>query len=399
MSTLDGRYRWLRSAVGPRLHFAGRGDAASEQPERTRLAGRASDRGLVAVATDREPLALERGEVMRHAEIAYQVFGPADAERTVLVCHALTGDAHVTQRSGTGFGQERPGWWESLIGPGRAIDTRSVHVIASNVLGGCSGSTGPASVDPATGERYGAAFPDVTVGDWVEAQRRLLDRLGVQGPIDVIGGSVGGFQALEWAIRYPERVRSAIVLASGARLNAYGLAFNAVGRSAIEGDPRFRGGWYPESDPPAAGLALARQIGHLTYRTSGSFDWRFGREVDGETGAFSVERYLDHKGAHFVRRFDANSYLRMLGAMDAYDAAGGRGSLDAALSRVRARMLLVGFSSDWLFPPGQSLELWHAAREVGVDAHARVVETEEGHDAFLLPSEELSGAVGEFLAG
>jgi len=353
--------------------------------------------GVAEVATPDRPLRLRGGGELRHAGIAYETFGDPASESVVLICHALTGDAHVT-RVGDG---DRPGWWESLVGRGRAVDPADHFVICSNVLGGCAGSTGPASENPATGVRYGPTFPAVAIEDMVDAQARLLDALGVRRPISVLGGSIGGFQALEWALRYPDRVRAAGVLASGARLGAFGIAFNEVGRRAIRADGRFKGGWYTDDDPPADGLAAARGLAHLTYRTADAFDRKFGRrrcEGDAAAPVFEVESYLAHKGDGFVRRFDANTYLGLTRAMDAYDASADE-PLGARLARYRGRLLAVGFGGDWLFPTAQSAELARAARAAGTPARYEHIDTAEGHDAFLMPSGALDSAVRALLDG
>ncbi|MCC5785083.1 MAG: homoserine O-acetyltransferase [Phycisphaerales bacterium] len=361
------------------------------------------------IASPDNPLKLERGGEFEDASLTYEVFGPKpphEAESVVLVCHALTGDSHVAraehagQASADPLGRDpaRRGWWETIVGPGRAIDTRRHTVVCANVLGGCAGSTGPASVDPATGVPYGPRFPKVTVGDIVEAQARLIDALGVSRPITVLGGSIGGFQALEWALRFPERVRAAGVVAAGTRLDAQGIAFNEVGRAAILADPKFRGGDYPQDDPPTDGLGVARRLAHLTYRSPGSLDRRFGRDRTTNGDRYLVERYLDERAERFVRRFDANSYILLTRAMDAYDAGEGR-SLCEALRRFKGDLLTVGFSSDWLFPPHLSLELSHLAKAAGVRTRAELVHSGDGHDAFLLPSDHLSRIVGDFVKG
>ncbi|MEN0019938.1 MAG: homoserine O-acetyltransferase, partial [Planctomycetota bacterium] len=304
--------------------------------------------GSAVVAEPARPLRLERGGELRPAEVAYETFGrlAADGSNAVLICHALTGDAHVA-RAGA---DDRPGWWEALVGEGRAIDPARHFVVCTNVLGGCSGSTGPTSMNPETGRLWRGAFPHVTIGDMVAAQARVLEHLGLgREKLTVVGGSIGGFQALEWAARFPDRVKSVAVLACGAALNAFGLAFNAVGRNAVIGDAKFAGGEYEIGDGPVAGLAVARQLAHLTYRASPSYDRRFGRR-SGSPGRFAVHDYLVHKGGSFVKRFDANSYLRMLDAMDEFYLAAARGSVASALSKTAAAFLFVGYSSDWLFP-------------------------------------------------
>ncbi len=376
----DGRHVW----TGGRAHR----EAPAAHP--------VPARGVAVVASPDYPLVLESGAVLTHAQLAFESFGPADAERTVLVCHALTGDAHVTRRDPSDP-DERRGWWETLVGPGGPVDTTRVRVLCANVLGGCAGSTGPMSTEPISRRRYGPAFPRVTIGDMVEAQARLLDALAIRRRVSVIGGSIGGFQALEWIRRFPERTEGAAVIASGAALNAFGLAFNRVARNAILADARFHNGWYSPADPPALGLATARQLAHLTYRTAESFEDRFGRtKQDGRADAFAVQSYLEHKGRSFVDRFDANTYLGLLDAMDAYDADAG-GDLERRLALFGGRMLVAGFLSDGLFPPEQSAELARRATEAGVPTALELIDTPHGHDAFLMPSAALGAAVRRWL--
>jgi homoserine O-acetyltransferase len=351
-----------------------------------RVSVRPGGAGPIRVAGPDRPLTLEGGGVLEHAEIAVETFGTLNADGTnaVLVCPCLTADARVIRRRDA----DHPGWWEALIGPGKPIDTDRFFVIGSNPLGGCAGSTGPTAIDGETGEPYADRFPHVTIGDIAEAQVRVLDALGISAPAAVAGGSIGGFQALDLIRRWPDRFHTAMVLAAGPRLGSFGLAFNAAARRAILSDPEFRGGRYRAGEGPRAGLALARQIAHLTYRAAEAFDRRFGRSTadagrDGRP-AFAVEAYLDRKGEQFVERFDANSYLRLIGAMDRYELGGAGLPLDSAFAGVRAELLLGGFSSDWLFPPPQTLELASAARAAGVRVHTDIAETGEGHDAFLI---------------
>ena len=351
--------------------------------------GVAARAGVVPVATPERPLALESGGELRHASIAYEDLGPQHAARIVLVCHALTGDAHVTRGRHEGPA-DSPGWWETIVGPGAAIDTTRTRVICSNVLGGCAGSTGPASIDPSTGDRFGPTFPAVTIADMVTAQQLLLDTLGVTGRVHVIGGSIGGFQTIEWVRRSPERVASAAVIASGIALNAFGLAHNAIARTVIRSDPDFLDGHYASHRPPDRGLAVARQLAHLTYRTSSAFDRRFGRRL--ADGRPAVHGYLDHQGDSFVRRFDANTYLGLLDAMDRFDAMADPRFLDG-LRRMTGPMLVAGFTSDRLFPAAQSASLAELAERSGVATDLAIIDTEEGHDAFLLPSPDLANRV------
>ncbi len=364
--------------------------------------GEVTGQGVWQVYDARRPLRLDCGRTLDSVRVAFETFGTPNADRSnaVLVCHALSGDSHALRRSE----RDRPGWWESLIGPGRAIDTDRWWVIASNVLGGCAGTTGPLSVDPQTGRRYGPTFPYVTVADMVRVQRALLDRLGVPRLALVIGGSLGGMQALEWAVRFPGFAERAAVLASSARLDAQGIGWNAIGRAAILADPAFRDGWYEPGEPPAAGLAIARSVAHVTYLSPASLERRFGRGLRRGEGPeydarpqFNIETYLEHKGRRFLDRFDANAYLRITRAMDYFDLSRHGGSDRAAFARSRSRFLFVGFEDDWLFPPACSAGLAEAALGEGLGVTHATLPGGEGHDSFLLPNAGLSALVGDFL--
>ena len=344
--------------------------------------------GVATIASSERPLWLMHGGVLRHAELAYEIFGPHDASKTVLICHALTGDAHVT-RHNQGNDAERSGWWESLVGPGRAVDTATTRVICTNVIGGCGGSTGPTSIDPQTGERFGPEFPTVTIQDIVAAQRRFIDFMGIRSLV-VIGGTIRGLQALEWVRAAPDMVTGATIIAAGTALNAYGLAHNHTARTAILSDQFFEQGRYDPYRPPAGGLAAARHLAHLTYRTSDAFERRFAREVEGDR--IAVQSYHDYKWASFVERFDANSYLTLLDAMDRYDAERD-GTLTDSLRRFDGRLLLAGLSTDLLFPSEQSERLAKIARRAGARCDLEIIDTDEGHDAFLMPSVSLDTAV------
>ena len=348
---------------------------------------------------------LASGREIGRVTVACETFGELDSDgaNAVLVCHALSGDAHVASGPGADR-RQRPGWWDVMVGPGKAIDTDSYFVICANVLGGCSGTTGPSSLDPATGRPWGLRFPMVTIEDMIDVQARLLDELGVERLVSVAGGSMGGMQVLAWAKRYPERVASVMPIATTARLGAQAIAFNEVGRRAILGDPAFRGGDYYESGQPAQGLSVARMIGHITYLSDESMRAKFGRRLrDDEQPAygfvteFEVESYLEHQGRRFVERFDANTYLYMTRAMDHFDLANGSDSLEAALAGVGCSFLVLSFTSDWLFPTYQSLELVEALRAVGADVTFAEVESAYGHDAFLLEEEGQREHVVPFL--
>ncbi len=367
------------------------------------------------LADARRPFRLEQGGVLREVDVEYETYGELSRNRdnVVLVLHALSGDAHAAgwdrkaEATGRTWRLRRPGWWDGMIGPGKAIDTRRWHVICSNVLGSCYGTTGPASLDPATARPYGLRFPTVTVGDWVRLQAMLLDRLGLRRVYAVIGGSLGGQQALEWALRYPDRVESCLVLCASARLSAQGLAFNAVGRHAILTDPHFRHGDYYDGGPkPNTGLAVARMMAHITYLSERGMHLKFGRrrrddpdEAVGFGIAFEVESYLSHQGRAFVERFDANSYLYITRAMDLYDAANawGGGDLVRACRRIRARTMLMSFSSDWLYSPRQSAELALAMCRAGQTVTFVEVPSDLGHDAFLVELDKVGRLVRAFL--
>ncbi|HEY3284043.1 MAG TPA: homoserine O-acetyltransferase, partial [Armatimonadota bacterium] len=319
------------------------------------------------------PLPLECGRSLAPVDVEYEVYGELNAakDNAILLFHALSGDAHAAgwfadaESQNRAWLASRPGWWDTMIGPGKALDTSRYCVICSNVLGSCYGTTGPISTDPATGQPYALTFPVVTIGDWVRLQERLVTHLGIDRLLAVVGGSLGGQQAIEWALAYPERLRSSIVLASSPRLSAQGLAFNAVARHAIRTDPNFRDGLYNGGSAPDKGLGVARMIGHITYLSELAMERKFGRRLRDreELGFhfdvdFEVESYLLHQARTFGERFDANSYLYITKAMDYYDAAvWGDGDLAAAAARARCAWLVTSFSSDWLYTP-QSTREW-----------------------------------------
>jgi homoserine O-acetyltransferase len=390
-------------------------DAEPEQPLVTQdegeapFAGASLDRsvGLVRTRFLHVPgtFALECGETLPELTIAYETYGELNARRdnAVLLCHALSGDAHA---AGYHTSQDtRPGWFDTMVGPGKAFDTRRYFVICNNVLGGCRGTTGPGSPRPDTGRPYGGDFPVVTIRDMGEVQRLLLDALGIERLAAVAGGSMGGMQVLHWAVHYPERVARAIVLASCARLTAQALAFNEVGRRAIMDDPRWRGGFYAPDDPPTGGLAVARMIGHLTYLSAGGMEARFGRRLQDREAItysfdadFQVESYLRHQGASFIGRFDANSYLYITRAMDYFDLSGGFDSLADALSRTRCAFLIVSVDTDWLYPTAQARELVEALAASGRRARHIEISSPHGHDAFLIEHARLTPHIEAFLA-
>jgi len=355
--------------------------------------------------TLQEPLITEGGGRLDQITLEYECYGTLNADKSnaILICHALSGDAHAAGWHSTA--DRKPGWWDKMIGPGKAFDTNRYFVVSSNVLGGCMGSTGPASPHPRDGKPYGIRFPIVTVHDMVAAQRRLMDRLGIERWFTVAGGSLGGMQVLEWGVLYPERVLSLIPIATTARLSAQGIAFNEVGRRAIVTDPSWHGGNYYEADTrPDAGLAVARMIGHITYLSEDSMQDKFGRrgqklsQVSFTTDPmFEVESYLHYQGNKFTQRFDANSYLYLTKAMDLFDLAETRGSLKEAFRRTDACFLVISFSSDWLFPPSQSKTIVQALRANLADVTYFEIESSYGHDAFLLEAAELTQILTMFL--
>lgn len=380
-------------------------DEELEISEDSRLGG-ARSVGLVQTQywTCEEPLELESGVQLAPITLAYEMYGELTPERdnAILIFHALSGDAHVA-----GYHtpeDHKPGWWDIMVGPGKAFDTSRYVVICVNVLGGCKGSTGPSSINPRTGQPYALSFPMVTVGDMVRAQARLLDHLGIRRLLAVVGGSMGGMMALDWAVRYPERAAAVLAIATTPRLSAQGIAFNEVGRQAIMADPRWRGGNYYDGESPDAGLAIARMIGHITYLSDQQMREKFGRRLQDRESfgydfgtEFQIESYLRYQGNSFVRRFDANTYLYITKAIDYYDLAAGHHSLIEALQGVKAAFLVISFTSDWLFPTYQSKELVRALQAVGAPTTFLEISSPYGHDAFLLPNEELSSAVSDFL--
>lgn len=365
--------------------------------------GDASASGPRSLTLDR--LELDSGATLAPLTIAYETWGrlaPA-RDNVALVCHALTGSAHA--RDDAQPDDPRAGWWNPLIGPGRAFDTDRYYVICANVLGSCYGSTGPTSPHPGDGEPYRLRFPHVTVADMVRAQRALLLALGIARVAVVAGGSVGGLQALEWAVAYPAAVEQAIVIGAAQRLAAQALAIDDIARQAIMADPAWQGGSYAPGAGPRAGLGIARMLAMLTYTSAEGLEARFGRRPAARASGWprfgprlDVETYLQHQADKLVERFDANSYLYLTSAMDRYDVAAGRGSDDAALERIRAEVLAVGMSSDWLYPAEQVRGLARAITEAG--ARARYVElaSPNGHDAFLKDWDAMDALLRPFLA-
>lgn len=352
------------------------------------------------------PLRLEGGASLGPITVGYETMGSLNKDGTnaILITHAFSGDSHVA-----GYYREddpKPGWWEVMVGPGKPIDTDRYFVVCSNILGGCMGTTGPASTNPATGKSYGLDFPVVTIGDMVRCQKRLVDYLGIKKLLTVTGGSVGGMQVLEWAIRYPDMLVSAMPLATTTRHSALAIAFNEIGRQAIMSDPNFNKGNYYGKDKPNLGLALARMIGHVTYLSDHAMRKKFGRKLqDRETLAFDfeanfqVESYLRYQGSKFTRRFDANSFLYITKAADYYDVKHqhGNGSLMEAFAGVKAKMLVISFTSDWLYPTYQSREMVKAMKKNGLDVSFCEIEAECGHDAFLVANDRQASLMRNFI--
>lgn len=389
-----------------------------------------AERGSAGVVStqyaDLGSLSLECGVELGPLRVAYETYGTLTPTRdnVVLICHALSGDAHAagwSAEAGTptavdGIGAEERGiqargglgWWDNLIGPGKAFDTDRYFVICTNLIGSCRGSTGPCSTDPVTGRPYGTDFPVVTVGDMVQAQKLLLDALSIERLLAVSGGSLGGMQALEWSVRYPDMVRSAILTASTGRLGTQGIALNAIARAAIMADPDWQGGhYYGTGRSPDAGLGVARMIGHVTYLSAQSLDEKFGRRLQERAGYsyslhdadFAVESYLRYQAAVFAGRFDANSYLYISRALTYFDLAlsHGGGSLQRAFDAVRAAYLLLSFTSDWIYPTRDAIELEQALASSGHDVERHEIETTYGHDSFLLEDTKQTEIISRFL--
>ncbi len=371
------------------------------------------------------PLMLDSGRALREVRIAYESYGQLAAARdnVILVCHALSGDAHAAGYSAAargastrdGFGAEDRdgstgkalGWWDGMIGPGKAFDTDRYHVISTNLLGGCRGTTGPSSISPETGRPYGGDFPVITVADMVRAERAFLDELGIGRVAAVAGGSLGGMQAFEWAVLYPEQVDAVIAIASTHAIQPQGLAWNAIAREAIMRDPAWNGGHYYQSGDQIPGMGVARMVGHVTYLSAPGLADKFGRRLQSSEEIrytltepeFEVESYLRHQADSFMSRFDANTYLYTSRALTYFDLARqhGGGSLQRALDGVRARTLLIAFSSDWLYPPSGSLELEAALEALGKAVECHVIEAPYGHDCFLLEEARQTPIIQHFL--
>jgi len=371
-----------------------------------------------------KPLRLDSGHSLAPVRIAYETYGTPSPtkDNTILVCHALSGDAHAagwsddptapTTVDGVGAaerGKSGLGWWDGMIGPGKAFDTDRYFVVSTNLIGSCRGSTGPGSIDPATSKPYGATFPVLTVGDMVRAERAFLHELGIETLLAASGGSLGGMQALEWAVAYPDAVRAIVPIASTARLGTQGIAWNAIARNAIMSDPNWQGGAYHGTGrAPDAGIKVARMVGHITYLSAQAVREKFGRRFqrggdeplyDLSSPDFEVESYLRYQAETFAARFDANAYLYISRALTYFDLARsyGGGSLERALARVRAAVLLLSFSSDWLYPPRDSEDVADALRATGKDVRHAIIDADYGHDSFLLEEAEMTREITAFL--
>jgi homoserine O-acetyltransferase len=364
--------------------------------------------GIVAPQTAhfKEPLTLKSGQVLSQYHLVYETYGKLNADKSnaVMICHALSGNHHVAGKYDES--DKNPGWWDNLIGPGKPLDTNKFFVIGLNNLGGCHGSSGPLSTNPATDKPWGASFPVVTVEDWVNSQVRLADYLGIHQLAAIIGGSLGGMQALQWTIAYPERVRNALVIASAPNLTAQNIAFNEVARQAIITDPEFHDGdYYDKGVLPRRGLRIARMLGHITYLSDDAMGAKFGRKLrDGHIKygfdvEFEMESYLRYQGDKFAGEFDANTYLRMTRALDYFDpAAEYDGDLSAALAKVKSDFLVVSFTSDWRFSPARSREIVKALLDNERSVSYAEVTAAHGHDAFLMPDEHYHNIMRQYLA-
>jgi homoserine O-acetyltransferase/O-succinyltransferase len=355
-----------------------------------------SEQKQFAFAYPPNELVLESGEKLGPITLSYETYGKLNPQKSnaILVLHALSGDAHVAGANG---------WWDSFIGPGKGLDTNKYFVICSNVIGGCQGSTGPSSQNPNTGKPYGTDFPLVTIGDMVNAQKNLIENLGIKKLLSVIGGSMGGMQVLQWMVSYPEKIQSAIPIATTMKHTPQQIAFNEVGRQAIMADSDWKGGDYYGSAIPAKGLAVARMIGHITYMSDVSMAEKFGRRIRQDkqpfkfSPEFEVEGYLQNRGDNFVKRFDANSYLYITKAIDYFNLQNGKNT--TLFSGLKAKVLVISFKSDWLYPTYQSLDIVKACKIAGVDTTYCEVNSSYGHDSFLLETKQENELVSHFLHG
>ena len=360
--------------------------------------------GTIRVIEPEKPLELECGKKLAPVDVAYETYGKLneDGDNVILICHALSGNAHVASINSPD--DSKPGWWDAMVGPGKGIDTNKYFVICSNFLGGCDGTTGPSSINPASGKPYGLKFPIITIADMVKVQKLMLDKLGINGLLAVIGGSIGGMQVLQWSITYPDFIKAAIPIATTTHLGAQSIAFDAVGRNAILADSNFSGGQYTDGKGPDEGLAIARMIGHITYLSEQGMREKFGRELQNShsynydfNSEFAVETYLEHQGQSFVGRFDANSYLYITKAADYFDMGKDYGSLKKAFSNTSCRFLVISFTSDWLFTPAQSRTIVDTLVANDKDVSFCDIASPYGHDAFLLELDTLGSFISGFL--
>ena len=352
----------------------------------------------------KEPITLDSGETLENVRVAYETYGQLNKEKSnaILVCHALTGDAHA---AGWHNGDKKPGWWEIVIGPGKAIDSEKYFIICSNVLGGCKGTTGPSSINPKTGREYGLDFPVITIKDMVKVQKLLIDSFGINQLSAIIGGSMGGMQVLEWMVSYPKMMKKAIPIATTAMSSPQQIAFNAVGRQSIFSDPNWNSGnYYETGKKPENGLSLARMIAHITYLSDESMDIKFGRGLQDKdeisydfTIDFQVESYLRHQGKTFVKRFDANSYLYITKAVDLFDLTVNNTLIDG-FRNVEAKTEVISVDSDWLYPTEQSTEIVTALNANDVDVSFSEIKSNYGHDAFLLEKGQINFIISKFLS-
>ena len=349
-------------------------------------------------------LQLECGLKLGPITLAYETYGELNDDKSncILIQHPLSCDAHVAGRNH--LDDPKPGWWDNMVGPGKAFDTNKYFIICSNVIGGCKGSTGPCSINPATGKSYKLDFPMITIPDMVNAQKLLIDSFGIEKLLCVVGGSMGGMQTLQWTVSYPDMMRLAIPIATTGRLSPQAIAFDAVGRQAIMSDPNWNNGDYYDKSIPSAGLAIARMIGHITYLSDQSMHTKFGRDLQDKSSPdydfvteFQVESYLNYQSDAFVKRFDANSYLYITKAMDYFDLAQPSGEMRKELAKAKAAFLVISFSSDWLFPPYMSKEIVSALRRNNVDVSYAEIQSDYGHDAFLLEVNTLTRLITNFL--
>ena len=359
-------------------------------------------------ADKENPLHLDSGRTLWPVTLAYETWGQLNREKSnaILILHAFSGDAHVASHDEQDLEKNGAGWWESMVGVGKGIDTQKYFVICANILGSCCGSTGPGSINPETGEKYGLDFPLVTIADMVRAQKALIDSFAIRRLYAVVGGSVGGMQVLQWCVSYPEMVCSAIPLATTMRHSALCIAFNEVARQSIMIDPKWQQGRYPDNDPPETGLAVARMVGHITYLSDQAMHRKFGRRLQerkefsfGFESDFQVESYLNYQGAKFVRRFDANSLLYITKAADYFDIDKEESPEINRLEDKNIKFLVISFTSDWLYPTYQSKALVQALKRNGLDVSFCEIQADCGHDAFLLPDKRLTSMIQGFLEG